>query len=243
MPLRLASCVWAAAALLSVLPSLVLAGNDSHLIVYPDTTTLPYVIHLPSTYNTSTSTFPAILFLHGNGSLGGIDVLADQTTWDGVGLLMSEYDAGNTTGAQAEVAEGWIVILPLAPTGTIDWNETQVMEVLESAGGDSFTSTQLSTLLTRSSNSTTYSPLSVYAFAGTNDTQQPYTGIQSNLALMQSLPGASGANLSFVGIDGDHHDMTSVPFDEVGLWEWLKEQRRVVVQRDDDDADCVVNLD
>lgn len=87
---------------------------------------------------------------------------------------------------------------------------------------DYITSAQLSTLLSPS-------PVSIYAFAGTNDTKQPLAGISATITEILALPGAGNANITFEAIEGDHSTMTSVPFEEAGLWTWMANQRKTTV--------------
>lgn len=89
-------------ALLSLLPIAYAA-----LELRPNTSsTYPFAVHLP--LDITTSPPPVILFLHGSGSKGGVEDLADKTRWDGVGWLISQFDSGNKTGAQAIVAEEYL---------------------------------------------------------------------------------------------------------------------------------------
>lgn len=89
-------------ALLSLLPIAYAA-----LELRPNTSsTYPFAVHLP--LNITSSPPPLLLFLHGSGSKGGVEDLGDKTRWDGVGWLISQFDSGNKTGAQAIVAENYL---------------------------------------------------------------------------------------------------------------------------------------
>lgn len=89
-------------ALLSFLP-IAFAALELH----PNTSSIyPFAIHLP--LNKTSLPPPVLLFLHGSGSKGGVEDLGDKTRWDGVGWLLSQFDGGNKTGAQAIVAGDYL---------------------------------------------------------------------------------------------------------------------------------------
>lgn len=100
--------------LLPILLLLPLLASASSLVLYPDSTTLPFAVHVP---DTAQPPYPAILFLSGNGSLGDVADLGTLTMWDGVGLMISLYLSGNTTAAPQAAGEDWLTILPLGPVG------------------------------------------------------------------------------------------------------------------------------
>ncbi|GAA6060421.1 hypothetical protein JCM10212_002189 [Sporobolomyces blumeae] len=89
----------------------------------------PFAIHLPlnrasssSSANSSNGTAlpPVLLSLHGSGSKGTPDELANKARWDSIGWLISQYDGGNQTGAQQVVAEEYFE----------EWDPESVLSVL-----------------------------------------------------------------------------------------------------------------
>ncbi|GAA6019945.1 hypothetical protein JCM11491_006715 [Sporobolomyces phaffii] len=110
------------ASLLGLVPVVALAALELH----PDApgSTYPFALHLPtsnSNSNSNSSPPPAILFLHGSGARGTADEVATKATYDGVGWLLSQYDAGNQTGAQRVVATDYLDA----------WDSTAVLSVLD----------------------------------------------------------------------------------------------------------------
>ncbi|KAI5478040.1 beta dna polymerase [Pseudohyphozyma bogoriensis] len=104
----------------------------ANLHLYPDSTTLPYAVHLPPSATKETE-LPAIVFLHGSGSAGPKSALSSNVLWDGVGQLMAKYDGGETSGAAKIVAESYIVVLPLTDASGSDrqWYGDQINGVLK----------------------------------------------------------------------------------------------------------------
>ncbi|KAI5478925.1 alpha/beta-hydrolase [Pseudohyphozyma bogoriensis] len=112
--------------------SLVALAQAANLDLYPDSTTLPYAVHLPPSATKQTK-LPAIVFLHGSGSAGPKSALSSNVLWDGVGQLVSKYDGGERTGAPKMVAENYLVVLPLsdASGSQRQWYGDQVNDVLK----------------------------------------------------------------------------------------------------------------
>jgi len=71
-----------------------------------------------------------LLFTHGSGSRA--DSLDEGTyKWDGTGMLVAKYDGGSTSGVYQEVAENYIVVLPVMGTSTRQWVPSDLITVLD----------------------------------------------------------------------------------------------------------------
>lgn len=74
-------------------------------------TNLPYIVHFP--LSSVSPPYPAVIFLHGSGSVGTVSDLDNNAFWDGVGKLCSDYDSGSGDAAAKEAVENYLIILPL----------------------------------------------------------------------------------------------------------------------------------
>lgn len=92
--------------------------------------------------------------------------------------------------------------------------------LIPSASGSGSSDTQLASLLS------TTPPISVYVLAGAQDEKQPVAGISATVDQLRALPGAAAANISIEIFQGDHHFMTSEPFEDMALWSWIGDQRK-----------------
>lgn len=97
-------------------------------------TNLPYIVHFP--LSSVSPPYPAVIFLHGSGSVGTVSDLDNNAFWDGVGKLCSDYDSGSGDAAAKEAVENYLIILPLCTASYCSgdqrqWEPADVLQVLD----------------------------------------------------------------------------------------------------------------
>ncbi|KAL8290015.1 hypothetical protein RQP46_002954 [Phenoliferia psychrophenolica] len=97
---------------------------------------------------------------------------------------------------------------------------TTFAALIPSASGSGFNDSQLSSLVD------TTPPMSVYVMYAAGDEKQPASDIAATVTQLEALPGASKANITGEEFQGNHHLMTSTPFESPELWTWIENQTK-----------------